>query len=109
MIRHGTISVEELKAKMDAGEKFRLIDVREPGEYRTCRIESAELRPLGQIGQWVAELPDCDEAIIVHCHHGMRSDRACGFLAQHGFTNVRNLIGGIDEWSQRIDPSVPRY
>ncbi|MEP7270868.1 MAG: rhodanese-like domain-containing protein [Acidobacteriota bacterium] len=103
------ISVEEVKAKLDGGEKFRLIDVREPNEHRGCRIESAELKPLGQIGQWIADLPDRGEEIILYCHHGMRSDRACGFLAQQGFTNVKNMLGGIDDWSLRVDPSVPRY
>ena len=106
---YGVITVEELKTKRDAGEKLRLIDVREGHEYHTARIEGAELRPLGQIMQWAAELPDKDEAIILHCHHGMRSDRACQFLARQGFTNLQNLIGGIDEWSLKIDPSVPRY
>ena len=55
------------------------------------------------------ELADKDEAIILHCHHGMRSDRACQFLAAQGFTNLKNLSGGIDDWSLQIDPSVPRY
>jgi rhodanese-related sulfurtransferase len=58
---------------------------------------------------WAAELPDKNEAIILHCHHGMRSDRACQFLAAQGFSNVHNLLGGIDEWSLKIDLSVPRY
>ncbi len=109
MTAFGTITVEELKAKIDSGETFRLIDVREPGEYRTCQLPGAELKPLGQIGQWMTDLPDHDEEIILHCHHGMRSERACGFLVKLGFTNVKNMIGGIDEWSLRIDPSVPRY
>jgi adenylyltransferase/sulfurtransferase len=109
MINYGVITVEELKAKIDGGEKFRLIDVREPSEYRAARIEGAELKPLGQIAQWAQELVDRDEEIILHCHHGMRSDRACQFLAAQGFTNLRNLIGGIDDWSIKIDPSVVRY
>src|SRR5262245_58330535 len=106
---YGTITVEELKAKRDAGERFRLIDVREPGEYHTAMIEGAELKPLGQIPIWSRELSDPNEEIILHCHHGMRSDRACQFLAAHGFTNIKNLTGGIDEWSLKIDPNVPRY
>jgi rhodanese-related sulfurtransferase len=106
---YGIISVEDLKAKIDAKENFRLIDVREPSEYRTAKIEGAELKPLGQISQWAAELTNKDEEIILHCHHGMRSDRACQFLASQGFTKVNNLSGGIDEWSLRVDASVPRY
>jgi rhodanese-related sulfurtransferase len=109
MPTYGVVTVEELKAKQDAGERFRLIDVREPSEFHAARIEGAELKPLGQIMGWAAELPDKNEAIILHCHHGMRSDRACQFLAAQGFSNVHNLLGGIDEWSLKIDPSVPRY
>ena len=104
----GTITVEELKAKQDAGASFRLIDVREEHEYQLCRISGAELKPLGQIAQWMHEL-DPNEELILQCHHGMRSQRACMMLASQGFTNVTNLTGGIDAWSQSIDPSVPRY
>jgi sulfur-carrier protein adenylyltransferase/sulfurtransferase len=102
------ITVEELKAKQDAGEKFRLLDVREPHEYQLCRIPGAELKPLGQIGEWMQELQS-DEELILQCHHGMRSARACMILMSRGFTNVKNLVGGIDAWSISIDPSVPRY
>jgi rhodanese-related sulfurtransferase len=83
--------------------------VREPSEHRVARIEGAELKPLGQIAQWAQELNDKGEEIVLHCHHGMRSDRACQYLAGQGFTNIKNLIGGIDEWSAKVDPSVPRY
>jgi rhodanese-related sulfurtransferase len=100
---------EELKSKFEAGDKFRLIDVREPHEHQAARIEGAELRPLGQIMQWAQELPDKNEEIVLHCHHGMRSDRACQYLASLGFTRLHNLAGGIDEWSARVDPAVPRY
>lgn len=109
MANYGVITVEELRAKQKAGEKFRLIDVRELSEHRTARIEGSELKPLGEIMNWARELTDKNEEIILHCHHGMRSDRACQFLAAQGFTNVKNLIGGIDEWSLKVDPSVPRY
>jgi rhodanese-related sulfurtransferase len=109
MPNYGIINVTELKAKMDAGNKFRLIDVREPSEHHHARIAGAELKPLGQITQWMQELADKDEEIILHCHHGMRSDRACQFLSAQGFTNLKNLTGGIDDWSLYVDPSVPRY
>jgi rhodanese-related sulfurtransferase len=109
MTNYGMITVEDLKAKRDAGESIRLIDVREPSEHNIARIDGAELKPLGQIQQWAQELGDKDEEIVLHCHHGMRSDRASQYLAAQGFTNVKNLIGGIDEWSLKIDPSVARY
>ncbi len=109
MPNYGTINVTELKAKLDAGEAVRLIDVREPHEHHHAKIAGAELKPLGQITQWRQELADKDEEIILHCHHGMRSDRACQFLAAQGFTKLSNLTGGIDDWSLQVDPSVPRY
>jgi len=109
MQTYSTITVEELKAKRDAGEKFRLIDVREPHEHQYASIAGAELKPLGRIAEWARDLPDKDEEIVLHCHHGMRSDRACQFLAAQGFSNLKNLVGGIDEWSLRVDPGVPRY
>ncbi|MBP6824436.1 MAG: hypothetical protein KA368_23020 [Acidobacteria bacterium] len=109
MPTYGIITVEELKAKQDAGDKFRLIDVREAHEYDHAKIGCAELKPLGRIMQWSQELSDRDEEIVLHCHHGMRSDRACQFLAAQGFSNLKNLIGGIDDWSLKVDPNVPRY
>jgi adenylyltransferase/sulfurtransferase len=109
MANYGVITVEELKARLDAGEGLRLIDVRESSEHRTAKIEGSELKPLGQIANWANELTDKDEEIVLHCHHGMRSDRACQYMAAQGFTNVKNLLGGIDDWSLKIDPSVPRY
>jgi rhodanese-related sulfurtransferase len=109
MANYGVITVEELKARRDAGAKLRLIDVREPSEYNVAQIEDSELKPLGQIQQWSQELKDKDEEIVIHCHHGMRSERACQYLSAQGFNNVKNLIGGIDDWSLKIDPLVPRY
>jgi rhodanese-related sulfurtransferase len=105
----GSLTVAELKAKLDAGETPRIIDVREPSEYHIARIPNAELKPLGQIMQWMQELGDHDQELIMQCHHGMRSQRAGEFLAANGFTNVHNLTGGIDAWSAYVDPSVPRY
>jgi rhodanese-related sulfurtransferase len=109
MAQFKTVTVEEVDARRKAGEKFRLIDVREPEEFRVAQIEGAELKPLGQIVQWMAELTDKDEDIVLHCHHGMRSEQASSFLARQGFTHISNMSGGIDEWSTRIDPGVPRY
>lgn len=109
MANYGVITVEELKARRDAGERVRLIDVREQTEYGTAKIEGSELKPLGQIANWANELADKGEEIVLHCHHGMRSDRACQYLASQGFTDVKNLIGGIDQWSLKVDSSVPRY
>src|SRR6201993_4746678 len=102
------ISVQELKGKMDAGEAFELIDVREPFEFEIARIDGAKLIPLGEIAGRANELQR-EQPIVVHCHSGRRSAQAVRLLQQRGFTNVYNLEGGIDAWSDFIDPSVPKY
>ncbi len=102
------ISVRELKQKMDRKEKFTLIDVREPSEYQINQIPGAKLIPLGNIAEHANELDTADD-IIVHCHFGGRSAKAVDLLQKMGFRKVKNLAGGIDAWSQEVDPSCPRY
>jgi rhodanese-related sulfurtransferase len=103
-----TITVQELKQKLDQGEKLTLIDVREPWEYNIAKIEGAQLLPLGSLGTEYKKL-DPNAEIVIHCHMGMRSMDATQFLLQQGFKNVKNLTGGINAWSMQIDPSVPKY
>src|SRR5438034_6366080 len=103
-----TISVHDVKHKMDAREAFQLIDVRETFEYEIARIDGAKLIPLGEIADRADELPR-EQLIVVHCHSGQRSAQAVRLLRQRGFANVYNLEGGIDAWSDQIDSSVPKY
>jgi molybdopterin/thiamine biosynthesis adenylyltransferase/rhodanese-related sulfurtransferase/molybdopterin converting factor small subunit len=107
-VNEGEIDVTELKQKLDRGDKFELIDVREPHEYRICSIPGSKLIPLGEFPQHVGEF-DKDADIVIHCKSGMRSAKACGVLRQAGFKNVRNVVGGILAWSDKVDPSVPKY
>ena len=102
------IDAVALKAKLDRGDKFQFIDVREPNEYQIASIPGAKLMPLGEVPKRYAEL-NKDEELIVHCKMGGRSAKACEFLRSQGFTNVKNMIGGITAWSDKIDPSVPKY
>ena len=102
------ITVEELKAWREQGLDLALIDVREPHEHSLCRIEGCELLPLGEVPTRFSELDDA-KPMVVYCHHGARSARAVQFLRAQGYANAINLGGGIDAWSLRIDPSVPRY
>ena len=102
------ITASELKRKIDRQEKFVLIDVREPSEFKINRISGAKLIPLGSMPERVHELDSADE-IVVHCHFGGRSAKAVEFLQKAGFKKVRNLVGGIDAWSQDVDPNCPRY
>src|SRR5437868_773050 len=104
----GDIDPVEVKAKIDRGDRFVLIDVREPHEYQICNIPSAKLIPLGDLPKRVNELNSADE-IVAHCKSGMRSAKAVDFLKQAGFRKVRNMKGGISAWSDKVDPAVPKY
>jgi molybdopterin/thiamine biosynthesis adenylyltransferase/rhodanese-related sulfurtransferase len=98
----------EVKAKIDRGDKFLLLDVREPHEYQICSIPTSKLIPLGDLPKRVNEL-DPNTDIIAHCKSGVRSAKAIDFLRQSGFKKVRNMKGGILAWSDKVDPSVPKY
>jgi sulfur-carrier protein adenylyltransferase/sulfurtransferase len=104
----GEIDPVEVKAKIDRGDRFVLIDVREPNEYQICKIPFAKLIPLGDLPKRVSELNSADE-IVAHCKSGVRSAKAVDFLKQAGFKKVRNMKGGILAWSDKVDPAVPKY
>jgi adenylyltransferase/sulfurtransferase len=101
------MQVEELKRRLDAGEKLFVLDVREPNEYQICNI-GGYLIPLGDLPKRVSEL-DTSREIVAHCRSGVRSAKAVEFLRQSGFKKVRNLAGGILAWSDRVDQTVPKY
>jgi sulfur-carrier protein adenylyltransferase/sulfurtransferase len=102
------IDVIGVKEKLDRGDDFVLIDVREPHEYQICSIPAAKLIPLGTVGQHLGEF-DKEADIVIHCKSGVRSAKACGILRGAGFKHVRNMKGGILAWSDQVDPSVPKY
>lgn len=89
------ITVEELKERLDKGEDLNFLDVREEYEYEEENL-GATLIPLGELPDRIEELNDWKNSeIIVHCRSGARSGKAKSFMKSHGFTNVRNVIGGI--------------
>ncbi|MCP9454828.1 MAG: rhodanese-like domain-containing protein [Nitrospira sp.] len=102
------ITPQELKARLDRGDKLVLLDVREPWEHAIAKLDNSLLIPLGILPHSLDQLNKDDE-IIAYCHHGMRSGDATAFLLQQGFSKVKNLIGGIDAWSLQIDSRIPRY
>lgn len=103
------IAPSEARRALEAGEAL-LLDVRQPFEFEAARIENAELIPLGELEQRHDELDaDPDQQILVLCHHGVRSAKATLMLRALGYTNAWSIAAGIDWWSQRIDPAVPRY
>jgi Dinucleotide-utilizing enzymes involved in molybdopterin and thiamine biosynthesis family 2 len=107
-LNEGEIDPVEVKAKIDRGDNFVLIDVREPHEWQIGHIPQAKLIPLGELPKRVHELNPADE-IVAHCKSGVRSAKAIEFLKQAGFRKLKNMKGGILAWSDKVDPTVPKY
>jgi rhodanese-related sulfurtransferase len=102
------ITPAEIKQRLDRGEKLLLVDVREPWEAEICRIAGATLIPMSTIPANLQAL-DTDDDVICYCHHGMRSLDVAVWLRSQGVERAKSLAGGIERWSQEIDPQVPRY
>lgn len=104
------IDVHELKRRIDAGERFQLIDVREDYEWAICNLEEAGARlvPLATLPEAVESL-DASEPLIIHCRSGPRGDQAVEYLRAVGFDTAVNLAGGILAWAEEIDPAMPQY
>ncbi|SVD77245.1 uncharacterized protein METZ01_LOCUS430099 [marine metagenome] len=99
---------EELKKRLDAGEKPILLDVREPWEFSICKIEGSVNISMSEPEKLINELNANDEIIAI-CHHGMRSFQVCNYLENNGFNKVLNLDGGIDSWAKTIDTDMAQY
>ncbi len=99
---------QEIKRRLDAGERVRIVDVRERDEYALAHLAGAELLPMSEIQRWWQDLPR-DEVLVFMCHHGSRSANVCFALAHAGFRRLINMEGGIDAWSRDVDSRVPRY
>lgn len=103
------ITVTELHTRLSNNEKVNLIDVREPLEHDMANI-GGMLIPLADLPNQLEQIEALkDEEIIVYCRSGNRSSMACQFLRNQGFTNVRNMTGGIMLWAREIDPSLPIF
>jgi rhodanese-related sulfurtransferase len=105
------IAPHEIQRRIQAGEKLALIDVREPGEFQLASIAGAELIPMRSVPAELSRLDAQadDAALIVFCHHGVRSLNVVHWLREHGVDACQSMAGGIDRWSLEIDPGVPRY
>jgi len=102
------LSPQQVKEKVDQGEKIIFLDVRETWEYEINRLDGAVHIPLGDLSTRYKELSQ-DSQIIAYCHMGVRSLKATRFLKSCQFKKVMNLAGGIDAWSVHINPAIPRY
>ncbi|MEO1432107.1 MAG: rhodanese-like domain-containing protein [Cyanobacteria bacterium J06632_19] len=107
------ITVEELAKRLSSSESsVQLVDVREPQEVSTASITGFINLPLSQFADWSHDINtrlEADKETLVLCHHGIRSAQMCQWLTSQGFTNVKNITGGIDAYSMLVDPSVPQY
>jgi len=103
------ITPEEVKTKMDQGEKFTLVDVREPWEFETASMDGAKLIPMGDVPARAHQELDPEDHIVVVCHHGVRSMNVTAWLRQQGFEKSQSMRGGIDAWSRQVDGNVPVY
>ncbi|NUM55842.1 MAG: molybdopterin-synthase adenylyltransferase MoeB [Candidatus Hydrogenedentes bacterium] len=101
-------TVLDVKARIDRGEDFDILDVRNPEEWQICHIDGAKLIPLGDLPSRMHEL-DLSREIVVHCKGGVRSAKAVAMLREAGFRRVKNVQGGILEWAHAVDPSMPTY
>jgi rhodanese-related sulfurtransferase len=103
------INPEEVKTKLDRGDSFILLDVREPWEFEAASISNTKHMPMGDVPSRAHQELDPDEHIVVICHHGVRSLNVTGWLRQQGFEKAQSMRGGIDAWSREIDNKVPMY
>jgi adenylyltransferase/sulfurtransferase len=101
-------TVEEFHRRREAGERYELLDVREPHEHEIVRIPGSRLFPLSELPARLHEL-DSAKTYVIHCHRGTRSVQAYHFMRQAGFGRLHVLAGGVDAWAEKIDPSLPRY
>jgi len=105
------ITPREVKQRLASEERVRLIDVREPAEFAISRIAGAELIPMGSVPTQLQKLEAAadDHLVVVFCHHGVRSLNVVHWLREQGVAECQSMAGGIDRWSEEVDPSVPRY
>jgi rhodanese-related sulfurtransferase len=106
------ISVEELAQKLADAPDLQLVDVRESWEVETASLPNFINLPLSQSANWAGDIHsrlDAEKETLVLCHHGMRSAQMCQWLTAQGFSNVKNITGGIANYAAIVDPSIPQY
>ena len=104
------IDVKGVRQLLDEEAEFLLLDCRNPDEREFAHIQKSEFIPMNELPNRVSELePHRDRHIVVYCHHGGRSDRVCQWLRSQGFSQVQNMLGGIDAWAVEVDPAIRRY
>jgi adenylyltransferase/sulfurtransferase len=101
---------QQLAQRLEAGESFYLLDVRQPQEHQLAALPGCKLIPLNELSnRWKEIEAPSSMPLVVYCHHGIRSQAGADYLEKRGFANVFSLAGGIEAWSLEVDPRVPRY
>jgi rhodanese-related sulfurtransferase len=103
------ITPDQFKKLREQKSDYKLVDVREPWEFQTAKIDGATLMPVGDVPSRAHQELDPEQHIVVYCHHGVRSMNVTSWLRQQGFEKAQSLAGGIDRWAREIDPTVPKY
>lgn len=103
------ITVDQLKQQLASDHPPLLLDVREAWEFQTAQIPGSTLMPMNDVPARAFNELDEDQPIAVLCHHGSRSLSVANWLREKGFAKAQSVVGGIDQWSRVIDPTIPRY
>lgn len=104
------MSPRELAMRLESGDPVYLLDVRKPEEHTICHLPNDNLIPLADLLSRMSEIQPSDGVpIVVYCHHGIRSQTGAALCERAGLSPVYSLAGGIDAWSEQVDPTVPRY
>lgn len=103
------VTAEQLRSRLaEPGRSPALLDVREPWEYDVCHIAGSTSIPMSQLLARLEELEPSRPTIVI-CHHGVRSQHVAAYLERCGFSDVMNLVGGVDAWARCVDPAMPTY
>lgn len=102
------ITPADLNAALESGDPIEILDVREPDEWRICRIAGSRHVPLSQLAGRLEEVPRDADTVVV-CHHGTRSAYVVARLRERGWDRLSNLRGGLDAWAREVDPTMPTY
>ncbi len=104
------VSCQSVHRLLSDSDDLLLIDCREPSEHALVALQPAELLPMSQWPQWSSQVDAWkDRHVVVFCHHGLRSAQVATWLRQMGLHRVQSMAGGIDQWAEQLDPSMPRY
>ncbi len=102
------ITPTQVKSRLDSGEALVILDIREEWEVETAALAGVLHIPMDNLPAEVERLPK-ESPLVIMCHHGNRGEQVAWWLMAQGYTNILNMMGGINQWSSEVDPAVPTY